>query len=585
MSKILKNTTGSAIAISDTGVTIGASPATYTIPPTDYLLWAASDNIVTEIGSGNIVVNDGSVDLGISDGTDLIKGIFPSEVKISLGDNNVNAAGTHKNPIQTHNVHNVHAAFGELMVTELQSYASLDPTSGLDTRTIETFNNGTGSKATIDDNNPGREFSAHSGTTIGGYGVVRSKRSLTYRPGIGSLARFTARFSTPVANSIQRAGMFNIGNELTFGHDGDNGFGILRKTGARPEIRKLTINTSSNQNTTATVTLNGTSQTVSITNSSAEQNAFEIVNNYNWLLLGWSAYNVDNTIYFQSRTSGSKSGTYSATASGNFDATFTQTEGGSDGTQHWAYQADWNGDTLQSESDTFILDPTKGNVYQIQYQYLGYGALKFYIENPENGRFVLVHTIKYSNSNTTPSLDVPTFKIGIIAASEGSTTDVSVHAGSLALFHESAIEPPKNISAFRGEVGGVGTTLTNVVACKKITISNETLNITDIVLEEITAASEGTKPVIFDVLLNPTFANNTLWEDTNSNTPLLATSTGGAVTGGTLLYSIALSKSSNIKIDLTNLNIVLTNDDIICVAARATSGNTDAVATIMWGGK
>lgn len=75
MAKILKNQTVSDISIGDTGVTITAS-GEYTIPATDYPLWAASDNIVTEVGAGNIVVNDGSVDLGISDGTDLIKGIF-----------------------------------------------------------------------------------------------------------------------------------------------------------------------------------------------------------------------------------------------------------------------------------------------------------------------------------------------------------------------------------------------------------------------------------------------------------------------------------------------------------------------------
>ena len=78
MSKIVKNTTGSDIVISDTGVTVLASNQ-YTIPANDYLLWAASDDVITEIGSGDIVVNDGSVDLGISDGTDLIKGIFQKQ--------------------------------------------------------------------------------------------------------------------------------------------------------------------------------------------------------------------------------------------------------------------------------------------------------------------------------------------------------------------------------------------------------------------------------------------------------------------------------------------------------------------------
>jgi hypothetical protein len=83
MSKILKNQTGSPISIADVGVSLPASPATYTIPAQDYLLWAASSDIVTQVGNGNVIVNDGSVDLSISDGIDLVKGIFPSSVGLT----------------------------------------------------------------------------------------------------------------------------------------------------------------------------------------------------------------------------------------------------------------------------------------------------------------------------------------------------------------------------------------------------------------------------------------------------------------------------------------------------------------------
>lgn len=84
MSKILINNTASPQPVADTGVTIAAS-SNYTIPPQDYLLWAASSNVITLIGAGTLTVNDGSVNLSISEGTDLIKGIFPKEYRI-VGD-------------------------------------------------------------------------------------------------------------------------------------------------------------------------------------------------------------------------------------------------------------------------------------------------------------------------------------------------------------------------------------------------------------------------------------------------------------------------------------------------------------------
>lgn len=63
MSKILKNTTGSTVAVSDTGVILPAGPTTYTIPPQDYPLWASSSAITTLINNGTVIVNDGYGDL------------------------------------------------------------------------------------------------------------------------------------------------------------------------------------------------------------------------------------------------------------------------------------------------------------------------------------------------------------------------------------------------------------------------------------------------------------------------------------------------------------------------------------------
>lgn len=78
MSKILKNTTGSTIAVTDVGVSIPAN-SSYTIPPQDYLLWSASSDVISPVGSLDIVVNDGSFDLSPSDGMDLLKGILPTD--------------------------------------------------------------------------------------------------------------------------------------------------------------------------------------------------------------------------------------------------------------------------------------------------------------------------------------------------------------------------------------------------------------------------------------------------------------------------------------------------------------------------
>lgn len=73
--RMLKNTTVSPIAVSDTGVTID-NVIDYEIPPQDYPLWAASGDILPLIASGDIVVSDGMLDLNARAGTALVRGNF-----------------------------------------------------------------------------------------------------------------------------------------------------------------------------------------------------------------------------------------------------------------------------------------------------------------------------------------------------------------------------------------------------------------------------------------------------------------------------------------------------------------------------
>ena len=81
MSKIVKNNTASPLTISDTGITIPASDQ-YNIPPQDFDLWSASDDIVGFIGDGTVTINDGSEDLDKSPGIRLIQGSFPTSIAI-----------------------------------------------------------------------------------------------------------------------------------------------------------------------------------------------------------------------------------------------------------------------------------------------------------------------------------------------------------------------------------------------------------------------------------------------------------------------------------------------------------------------
>lgn len=73
--KRLTNTTLSIIDVIDTGVQINPG-ITYTIPPQDYFIWAASSSVIGFIATGALLVNDGTNDMTIAQGVGLIQGSF-----------------------------------------------------------------------------------------------------------------------------------------------------------------------------------------------------------------------------------------------------------------------------------------------------------------------------------------------------------------------------------------------------------------------------------------------------------------------------------------------------------------------------
>ena len=89
MTKIVKNTTGSDIALSDTGVTVPAS-GQYALNPSENHIWAESivispaSQLVTLITSGDIVINNGTVDLSAASGIRFLE--YPDRISIQEDD-------------------------------------------------------------------------------------------------------------------------------------------------------------------------------------------------------------------------------------------------------------------------------------------------------------------------------------------------------------------------------------------------------------------------------------------------------------------------------------------------------------------
>jgi hypothetical protein len=481
---------------------------------------------------------------------------------------------------------NPRTAFGELRVAEATPVLQIDAVSGLRTKTdVETFTDGVTGTATVENTGTGFEFKCTTGTAVGGYGLIRSKRYARYRPGQGTALRFTARFpDAGVALSSIRAGGVTSGSELSFGYDGVN-FGILHRSGGVLEVRTLTFSAGAGGAETLTVTLDGTETEVTLSSGNEAHVAFETASD---TFTGWNAYQNGDTVVFVATALGPKSGSFTVSSTGTADGTFATTITGVAATDNWVYQNQWNVDRMDGNGPSLMtLDHTKGNVYEVSYQYLGYGQISFAIEDTGTGYPHPVHRIEYANNNTSPSLLLPNLKVGWFAASLGSTTDLSIFGASCAAFIEG-----KGITNFRAPEAqgnnktGIGTTLTSVIAIRNRAIINSNINSAQVVLKFVSVAVDGTKPARAEIILNPVLAGEPNWTYQDESNSIIEYDTAGTtVTMGANSLSIAefdLGRQGNDRLDLTALDVILERTETLCIAVVATSGTTDAAASITW---
>ena len=477
-------------------------------------------------------------------------------------------------------------AFGALNVSQLRPEIQIDAVYGLRDKTDTEIFSATGGSASEDFGTTGINFKCSTGTNIGGYGVIRSRRAVSYRPGQGLILRFTAGFSAPVALGAQRAGGINSENELSFGFNGVD-FGIFWKSNGKLEIQTLTITAGASGSETATITLAGVAYSVNLTSGTAAHNAFEIASDSDFAPgSAWRAYQNGDTVTFLAQALGDKTGTFSfssATATGSL----VETRAGSDGVETFIPQENWNNDVMDGTGPSgMTLDPSKGNVFEIKLQYLGYGAITFFVENQDTGRFTLVHTIKYANLNTSPSLSNPSFKVGWFAASLGSTTDIYTFGASGMVGIEGEQQPRRLPDAQESEKSGVGSTYTNIITVRNRNTFNGRVNLSEILPSNIEVAVDGTKISQYRVILNAVLGGEPNWQYEDENNSIAEYDTAGTTatvgSNSQLILAGVLGKTANTSAILVDYDIHLIPGDTITIAVRTTSGSTDAAVSITW---
>lgn len=415
---------------------------------------------------------------------------------------------------------------------------------------------------------------------------LESKRSIHYRNGQGSALRFTALYNAGSNGLTQMVGMGTISNGLYIGYQ-NNQFGIFHVNGGSPEIRSLTVTTGATATGNITITLNGTAFTVPVTNSSAlpsfTAHQIEAV-----AMSGWIVEHINNVIYFISLDANPKNGTFSfAAGTSGTVATFAQLKAGVTPTTTFVASSSFSEDKLDGTGDSkLVVDPQKGNVYQIKMQWLGFGQISFQIENKSTGKFATFHRIKYTNTNTVLSLTNPHLYYRALISSSQATA-ASLKVASIGMFVEGTIERIDPKYSFSNLKTIAANTETVIVRFENTYIYNNNSNYSECYFLAFQGSSFGGRTVRINVYKNADAGNNTTANYTNPNQVTndslmkydITPST--TITGGTLMFSWQLSVNDSKFIDVSKYNYYLARNESITITAFSTS-TSDVSIGAMW---
>lgn len=469
------------------------------------------------------------------------------------------------------------SALGEETVVENIPIVQNTPTYGLVPSNFRQYTSSGGTTGVTD-----RMFTCSSGTTIFGYGAIQSFRALTYSAGQGGMGRFNALFQNNAANSWSGVGMLSITDEISFGYDGTT-FGIWHRYNGAAEVRTITVTTPSSGSTNLTLTLNSVAYTIPLTAGTAAHNTYEIATWLNSNQSVWVADQIDGYLIIAAQSDGPKSGTYSYVHTTSV-GTITQNRAGVTKTSVHIPQTNWNGDKFDGTGVSGVtLDPTKGNLYRIDYT-SGFGDINFYINNPNTGRYVRVHIIKYGNANTLPSITNPSLRFGMYTASIGSTTNITVQCESVSLFTQGPTVKTRNPRSAEHvqTVPSSATLFYNILTLRNRTTYNYVYNQVEIEPLSLTIVNESNKSAKIRLVTNPTITGSTNFLPAGNNLVSDIDKSLTTISGGTSLGSYSVAPGGAININLKDLAIRIPPSLTLSICANNRGAANDITGTLTY---
>jgi hypothetical protein len=233
------------------------------------------------------------------------------------------------------------------------------------------------------------------------------------------------------------------------------------------------------------------------------------------------------------------------------------------------------------------IDHSKLNVFQIQFKYLGAGAIRVWMEDPTSGDWLLVHTSSYANANTAPSVHNPNF-YGTLWTANTTTTDVSVECASFSYFIEGRTKFTELHQPVQSSDTIPATAITAETAIFTIRVRDTYHSKSNFIeacalsLGASYEANQASNLASVRLVLNATIGGTPSYSDINTSDSVLEIDTAGTtVTGGVEVGTLPLSgKNDRGSLYLADFNIVLRDGETLTVSG-VSANSADFEASLL----
>ena len=254
------------------------------------------------------------------------------------------------------------------------------------------------------------------------------------------------------------------------------------------------------------------------------------------------------------------------------------------GVDNFTLQSDWNLDPGDGSQVLPVIDFTKANVHEIQYQWLGYGAITYKVEDPVTGEFIPVHREQYANANTLPSVFNPTLPLTVKATNTTNTTPIVLKSSSLAAFVEGKIvvTGPKFNSQQTTTANGANLVFGKAIE-NKTTYSGED-NRVPVNLKSLYIINDNSRAVIASVYKDVDTSAYTNFADVDTTNSVVQATSGAESTtypDSELAFSAAAGANDSTTLDLSDVTL-FPGENLVVVYSLPAAGSSDVIIGFNW---